>query len=180
MESDWNRREPDQVLHEIQGPIPRNCQFFLGKCDGGLLWLVCSGLDVTHSAYTCVTVFRISVSYDIAGNPVISANVEASSEIIDADSEDKSVVSFTSALCHHLKTMPQERDWFLYLSIGKRLCRVNSTEFCERSSPKPKFEVAHSFPEEGHPSPIPRRMTHNSRFQIVYGWGRKSGSKPAL
>lgn len=159
MESNWDR-EPDQVLHELQGPMPSNCQFFLGKCDSDRMWLVCSGLDGMNSAYTCVTVFRVSISYDIAGNPVISANVEASSEIIDAHRDAKSIVSSASALCHHLNTMPQKRDWFLYLNMNKRLCRVNITEFCERSSPKPKFEVVHSFPEEGHPSPIPRRMRH--------------------
>ncbi|KAK9941121.1 hypothetical protein M0R45_017748 [Rubus argutus] len=112
MESNWDR-EPDQVLHELQGPMP-----------------------------------------------IISAKVEASSEIIDARRDAKSIVSSASALCHHLNTMPQKRDWFLYLNMGKRLGRVNITEFCERSSPNPQFEVVHSFPEEGHPSPIPRRMRH--------------------
>lgn len=49
-----------------------------GKCDGGRMWLVYNGCDAAmDSWYTHIGVFRVSVSNDLDGNPVLSAQVDA-------------------------------------------------------------------------------------------------------
>lgn len=204
-----------QVLHELKGmfpcrPLLCDPNIFLGKCDDGLMWLVYSGKDnVKDFSCTGVVVFRVSMSYDVAGNSVFSTDIEAA-EFFDSvqcdhdaglsakeirkrkkrankarqklNHEDAkeprcgatkhassdSVVYSASAMCHdNLKT--EKNDWFLYLNMGDRLCRLNISEFCERkSSFMSKFGVVHDFHPQGRPSTIPSRMRHIIVASKVY------------
>ncbi|KAL6195208.1 hypothetical protein ACLB2K_030828 [Fragaria x ananassa] len=73
--------------------------FSMGKCDGGRMWLVYLGKDVMESWYTRVAVFRVSVSNDSAGNPIISADLEAAG-FFQFHSGFVDCISSAFTLCH--------------------------------------------------------------------------------
>lgn len=76
-----------RVLHELQGIF---CPFlntnfsecYLGEFDGGRMWLVQTNQLMTidddyFELYTRIAVFQVSISNDLAGNPILSAHIEA-------------------------------------------------------------------------------------------------------
>lgn len=72
------------------------------------------------------------------------------------------------------RKQPYEKDWFLYLNMHSRLCRLNIREFCERHSSKskvPMFEVVHDYFPGYPPSTIPTRMEHIIVGSTVYMMG---------
>ena len=121
--------------------------------------------------------FRVLRSYDNAGDVVFSVDIKAadfidpnSYEVQDAE-ETTTLVYSASAMCHdNLKT----KEWFLYMDIGDRLCRLNISEFCKKRSSAfmSNFGVVHGLYPEGRPSTIPSRMRHifvGSKVYLVGG-----------
>lgn len=95
-----------RVLHELQGIF---CPFlntnfsecYLGEFDGGRMWLVQTNQlmridDDYFELYTRIAVFQVSISNDLAGNPILSAHIEA------AEFYDDLKLSTAFVRCHHL------------------------------------------------------------------------------
>lgn len=111
--------KPYKVLHELEG-IFRTCllvcDYSMGKCDDGRIWLVYSGKDGLDLWNTWVVVLRVLTSIDNVGNSVLSVAIEA--EQCLHSNWCRLQISSGFSLCHHLKKN---------LDIEGKTCSVDSS-----------------------------------------------------
>ncbi|KAL6135324.1 hypothetical protein ACLB2K_067552 [Fragaria x ananassa] len=69
----------------------------------------------------------------------------------------------------------KDKDWFLYLNMRNRLCRLNISDFCEKQASS-KCELIHDYYPGFPPNTIPTRMKPVIVGSKVYMWGGTSVS----
>lgn len=66
---------------------------------------------------------------------------------------------------------PPKKDWFLYMMVDSALCRLSISQFCQKSSPKPLFELVHDFSPEEPPAHYPFDMDVHIVNSKLYSLG---------
>lgn len=102
-----------RVLHELDGifcPFLLGGNYRMGKCDDGRMWLTYCGTGIMDCGGTRVAVFRVSISNDPAGNPVLSAHVEAA-EFYDLYEGSDSHCDSAFAMLHHTTKEKSKKEF---------------------------------------------------------------------